>query len=118
MRDRDRDITEKIALGMQTSGKLTGEAMFDQRLFNQVKRSLAAPLPYYLIILPDGNMCPVQTKGIDAGFVDDEDDDNVYTKAFRPDAAPVCDCSCRSCPLCLHSCVLSLAFADIPAPYI
>jgi SNW domain-containing protein 1 len=36
MRDRDRDITEKIALGMHTSGKLSGEAMFDQRLFNQV----------------------------------------------------------------------------------
>ena len=36
MRDRDRDITEKIALGMHTSNKLSGEAMFDQRLFNQV----------------------------------------------------------------------------------
>lgn len=63
MRDRDRDVTEKIALGMHTTGKLTGEAQFDQRLFNQ-------------------------SKGIDAGFADEEDDDNVYTKAFRPEAAP------------------------------
>lgn len=35
-RDEGRDISEKIALGMhKASGKLTGEAMFDSRLFNQ-----------------------------------------------------------------------------------
>ncbi|MCO5588702.1 hypothetical protein L7F22_042661 [Adiantum nelumboides] len=32
-RDRDRDISEKVALGMATVG--TGEVMYDQRLFNQ-----------------------------------------------------------------------------------
>jgi SNW domain-containing protein 1 len=35
-RDEGRDISEKIALGMhKASGKLTGESMFDSRLFNQ-----------------------------------------------------------------------------------
>ena len=35
-RDADRDIGEKMALGMQTGGgKLEGEAQFDSRLFNQ-----------------------------------------------------------------------------------
>ncbi|KAH7404583.1 hypothetical protein KP509_15G032900 [Ceratopteris richardii] len=32
-RDRDRDISEKVALGMANVG--TGEVMYDQRLFNQ-----------------------------------------------------------------------------------
>ena len=37
-RDRDRDVTERIALGMQPAGgKLSGDAMYDQRLFNQVR---------------------------------------------------------------------------------
>ena len=37
MRDADRDISEKVALGMHVPGKvgLQGEAAFDQRLFNQ-----------------------------------------------------------------------------------
>jgi SNW domain-containing protein 1 len=35
-RDEGRDISEKIALGMHKgTGKLTGEAMYDSRLFNQ-----------------------------------------------------------------------------------
>ncbi len=35
-RDESRDISEKIALGVHRgSGKLTGEAMFDSRMFNQ-----------------------------------------------------------------------------------
>lgn len=35
-RDTGRDISEKIALGLHKgSGKLTGESMFDSRLFNQ-----------------------------------------------------------------------------------
>lgn len=35
-RDQDRDVSEKIALGMHRgSGKLAGEAMYDSRLFNQ-----------------------------------------------------------------------------------
>lgn len=48
MRDRDRDISEKIALGMQASGKLSGEAMFDQRLFNQVGLCFPGCLPHWL----------------------------------------------------------------------
>ncbi|ERN15078.1 hypothetical protein AMTRI_Chr05g57750 [Amborella trichopoda] len=35
-RDRDRDISEKVALGMATTGR-SGEVMYDQRLFNQEK---------------------------------------------------------------------------------
>eukprot|EP00898_Chlorokybus_atmophyticus_P008338 jgi/Chlat1/8505/Chrsp80S07815 len=34
-RDRDRDISEKVALGQANVGKTGGEAMYDQRLFNQ-----------------------------------------------------------------------------------
>jgi SNW domain-containing protein 1 len=46
-RDQDRDISEKIALG-QAQPTTKGEAMFDQRLFNQ-------------------------TAGLGTGFGDDED---------------------------------------------
>lgn len=55
-RDEGRDISEKIALGMLkgTGGKLTGESMYDSRLFNQ-------------------------SAGMDAGF-GAEDDYNTYTK--------------------------------------
>jgi SNW domain-containing protein 1 len=39
-RDRERDISEKIALG-QANVRSQGEAMYDQRLFNQARaRSL------------------------------------------------------------------------------
>jgi hypothetical protein len=55
-RDEGRDISEKIALGMLkgTGGKLTGEALYDGRLFNQ-------------------------SAGMDAGF-GGEDEYNTYTK--------------------------------------
>ncbi|EOA37292.1 hypothetical protein CARUB_v10010911mg, partial [Capsella rubella] len=36
-RDRDRDVSEKVALGMASSGGSGGEVMYDQRLFNQEK---------------------------------------------------------------------------------
>ena len=36
-RDRERDVTEKIALGMAGGGSQSQEAMYDQRLFNQNK---------------------------------------------------------------------------------
>uniref|UniRef100_A0A0D6QT85 SKI-interacting protein SKIP SNW domain-containing protein n=1 Tax=Araucaria cunninghamii TaxID=56994 RepID=A0A0D6QT85_ARACU len=36
-RDRDRDVSEKIALGMANTGTGTGEVIYDQRLFNQEK---------------------------------------------------------------------------------
>ncbi|XP_020255852.1 SNW/SKI-interacting protein [Asparagus officinalis] len=37
-RDRDRDVSEKVALGMASTGAgRTGEVMYDQRLFNQEK---------------------------------------------------------------------------------
>nr|CCA26022.1 premRNAprocessing protein putative [Albugo laibachii Nc14] len=54
-RDQDRDVSEKIALGqLQGSGKLSGDTMYDSRLFNQ-------------------------SQGMDAGF-GQEDDYNVYSK--------------------------------------
>lgn len=84
-RDRDRDIGEKIALG-QANIKATGEALYDQRLFNQ-------------------------DKGMSAGF-GAEDDYNLYDKdlfkgskagsgLYRPTALPDEDvggqveCRCR-----------------------
>jgi len=53
MRDAERDISEKIALGMHTAGKGGGD-MFDARLFNQ-------------------------SQGLDSGF-GEEDSYNVYSK--------------------------------------
>ncbi|XP_028409774.1 SNW domain-containing protein 1-like [Dendronephthya gigantea] len=56
-RDRERDITEKIALGIAGGGSQSHEAMYDQRLFNQ-------------------------NKGISSGFGED-DSYNVYDKPWR-----------------------------------
>ncbi|CAA7396155.1 unnamed protein product [Spirodela intermedia] len=54
-RDRDRDVSEKVALGMASTGEgRAGEVMYDQRLFNQ-------------------------DKGMDSGFATD-DQYNVYDK--------------------------------------
>ena len=54
-RDGNRDVSEKIALGMHKgSGQLTGEAMYDARLFNQ-------------------------SSGMDSGF-GAEDEYNTYSK--------------------------------------
>ncbi|KAG6515742.1 SNW/SKI-interacting protein A-like [Zingiber officinale] len=56
-RDRDRDISEKVALGMANVGAgRTGEVMYDQRLFNQ-------------------------DKGMDSGFAND-DHYNIYDKGL------------------------------------
>ncbi|KAJ4704216.1 SNW/SKI-interacting protein-like [Melia azedarach] len=56
-RDRDRDISEKVALGMASTGAARGgEVMYDQRLFNQ-------------------------EKGMDSGFATD-DQYNVYDKGL------------------------------------
>ncbi|KAJ8750907.1 hypothetical protein K2173_016088 [Erythroxylum novogranatense] len=55
-RDRDRDISEKVALGMASAGAARGEVMYDQRLFNQ-------------------------EKGMDSGFATD-DQYNVYDKGL------------------------------------
>lgn len=56
-RDRDRDISEKVALGMASTGAgRGGEVMYDQRLFNQ-------------------------EKGMDSGFAID-DQYNVYDKGL------------------------------------
>ena len=58
-RDEGRDISEKIALGQHTgTGTMSGEAMYDSRLFNQNNSS-----------------------GLSTGF-GAEDDDNVYSKAL------------------------------------
>ncbi|XP_047978350.1 SNW/SKI-interacting protein A-like [Salvia hispanica] len=57
-RDRDRDITEKVALGMANTGAKGGEVMYDQRLFNQ-------------------------EKGMDSGFGSGTDDAyNIYDKGL------------------------------------
>ncbi|EPS60134.1 hypothetical protein M569_14669 [Genlisea aurea] len=55
-RDRDRDISEKVALGMASTGGKAGEVMYDQRLFNQ-------------------------EKGMDSGFATD-DAYNIYDKGL------------------------------------
>ncbi|CAN4096322.1 unnamed protein product [Withania somnifera] len=55
-RDRDRDVSEKVALGMASTGASRREVMYDQRLFNQ-------------------------EKGMDSGFAVD-DAYNVYDKGL------------------------------------
>lgn len=59
VRDKERDISEKIALGQAQPTKQTNEALFDQRLFNQ-------------------------NAGVSGGFGDD-DDYNVYSKPLFQD---------------------------------
>lgn len=56
-RDKDRDVSEKIALGLPNAGQMSQEALYDQRLFNS-------------------------TKGMDSGFGDDEAY-NVYDQPWR-----------------------------------
>lgn len=56
-KDRERDISEQIALGMPAKTQFTGESAFDQRLFNT-------------------------SKGMDSGYGDDEAY-NVYDKPWR-----------------------------------
>jgi hypothetical protein len=46
-------------------------------------------LAFVLVVLVRDVGMRTQSKGIDAGFKDEEDDDNVYTKAFQREAAPV-----------------------------
>jgi len=46
-RDRDRDVTEKIALGVPTGGA-SQDSLFDQRLFNQSK---VPSLPFSLLLI-------------------------------------------------------------------
>ncbi|KAJ8708070.1 hypothetical protein PYW08_010436 [Mythimna loreyi] len=57
VKDRERDISEQIALGLPAKTNQGGEAMFDQRLFNN-------------------------SKGMDSGYGDDEAY-NVYDKPWR-----------------------------------
>merc|ERR1719153_2056049 len=56
-KERERDISEQIALGMPAKSQTTGEGLFDARLFNQ-------------------------SKGMDTGFGDDETY-GVYDKPWR-----------------------------------
>jgi len=56
-KERERDISEQIALGMPAKTQFGGEGQFDQRLFNT-------------------------TKGMDSGYGDDEAY-NVYDKPWR-----------------------------------
>ena len=60
-RDRDRDISEQIALGLPAKTTATGEGMFDARLFNQ-------------------------SKGMDSGFNDDETY-GVYDQPWRKEGS-------------------------------
>jgi len=57
-REKERDISEKIALGMPAAGTTGGDTQFDSRLFNQ-------------------------SKGLDQGFGAEDDTYNVYDKPWR-----------------------------------
>jgi len=57
-REKERDISEKIALGMPSASNAGGDTQFDSRLFNQ-------------------------SKGLDQGFGAEDDTYNVYDKPWR-----------------------------------
>lgn len=57
-RDKDRDITEQVALGMPSKAPVSHDSLFDQRLFGQ-------------------------TKGLDSGLGTNDDSYNVYDKPWR-----------------------------------
>jgi SNW domain-containing protein 1 len=57
-KDKERDISEKIALGLPNTGFNTGEIQFDSRLFNG-------------------------SKGLDTGYGNEDDTYNVYDKPWR-----------------------------------
>uniref|UniRef100_A0A0K2UIT9 Puffspecific protein Bx42like [Apis florea] n=2 Tax=Lepeophtheirus salmonis TaxID=72036 RepID=A0A0K2UIT9_LEPSM len=59
-RNRERDISEQIALGVPAKTASSGEGLFDSRLFNQ-------------------------SRGLDSGFNDDEGY-NVYSEAWRKES--------------------------------
>ncbi|RCN32184.1 SKIP/SNW domain protein [Ancylostoma caninum] len=75
MRDRDRDISEKIVLGLPDAKVRSSETQFDQRLFDQ-------------------------NKGLDSGAMDDETynpydkawrgGDNVQQHIYRPSELKIC----------------------------
>lgn len=88
-RDQERDISELIALG-QPNPRISSEAQYDQRLFNQsrVKESLLMGDLYTVL------QCKVETvqvynrvcvcfQGMDSGFAGGEDEVyNVYDQPF------------------------------------
>ena len=74
-RDKDRDISEKIALGMPGAPP-SNESMFDQRLFNT---SQVSPL----IIRDCFNLSLSLSQGLDSGLGLLDDVYNVYDKPWR-----------------------------------
>lgn len=99
-RDKERDISEQIALGL-ASAPPSQEAMFDQRLFNQSKvnriqicieaaRMLSPCTTHPLLSLL--SLCGfclslmwlyLVRQGLDSGYGGDDDVYNVYDKAWR-----------------------------------
>ncbi|GAB9470576.1 hypothetical protein Gpo141_00007818 [Globisporangium polare] len=95
-RDDDRDVSEKIALGqLQGAGKLSGDALFDSRLFNQSQgiSSGFGPEDDYTVyskpLVDRGKASVYRPKGDDAGFGDAdkqmEDLREGHTKRFKAD---------------------------------
>eukprot|EP00192_Tetraselmis_astigmatica_P008664 CAMPEP_0117682022 /NCGR_PEP_ID=MMETSP0804-20121206/19369_1 /TAXON_ID=1074897 /ORGANISM="Tetraselmis astigmatica, Strain CCMP880" /LENGTH=626 /DNA_ID=CAMNT_0005491969 /DNA_START=9 /DNA_END=1889 /DNA_ORIENTATION=- len=88
-RDRDRDISEKMALGQANVGKGGGETMYDARLFNQeggTASGLAADDQYNLYDKPlfadrGSSLYKAGRRDRDA----DEDGEDVDTGRFKPD---------------------------------
>ncbi|EIE21068.1 hypothetical protein COCSUDRAFT_54108 [Coccomyxa subellipsoidea C-169] len=91
-RDRERDISEKIALG-QANVRATGEAMYDQRLFNQeggMDSGLAADDQYNLydkaLFADRGSNLYRPNKGADTELHGGEgaDEADIRTERFKP----------------------------------
>lgn len=92
-RDKERDISEQIALGL-ASAPASQETMFDQRLFNQSKVNHTHNMPptcpthptvvFFLFLFCLSLMLfYLVRQGLDSGFGGEDDVYNVYDKAWR-----------------------------------
>lgn len=93
-RDRERDVSERVALGMAHVPATTGEAMYDQRLFNQesgLQSGFAAEDSYHLYDKPlfaqrETNFFRPVRNADDEQYGDGAGGaGGVDTKRFRPD---------------------------------
>eukprot|EP00191_Tetraselmis_sp_GSL018_P017074 CAMPEP_0177592518 /NCGR_PEP_ID=MMETSP0419_2-20121207/8604_1 /TAXON_ID=582737 /ORGANISM="Tetraselmis sp., Strain GSL018" /LENGTH=608 /DNA_ID=CAMNT_0019083393 /DNA_START=90 /DNA_END=1913 /DNA_ORIENTATION=- len=89
-RDRDRDISERMALGQANVSRAGGETMYDARLFNQeggTASNLAAEDQYNIYDRPlfADRGSSLYKAGRRGGDGDDGDDEGVNTARFKPD---------------------------------
>lgn len=102
-RDRDRDVSERVALGQANTGARSAEAMYDQRLFNQdqgLDSGFAGDDSYNTYSKPlfadrgNANLYRPTKAGDDELYGEKDDDPSkaLRTDKFRPDKARIHGC--------------------------